>query len=260
MPLVPAAVAFAVDYAVVELGVAAAIKATVGSGIVAAATTGAVVGATTAAITGGDVGKGALMGGVGSAVGSQFQAAPKEVNAAGKAQYPKEFAKNIGGDITQAGVRQGLSREVAEGVTKGVGQFAAGTAAGVAGGENIGTAAERGLISAGTGVAKDILFPVNPNASKGEKYANIAERELFDVGASSLFSSNKGGVGATSFTQQAPQTSVATTGSGTSPGSEALAQALRLDPGAPVFGGEKEGGKKSGWNVESLRYMGNSEA
>jgi hypothetical protein len=260
MPLVPVAVSFAVDYAVVQLGVAKAITAVVGSGIVAAATTGAVVGATTAAITGGDVGKGALMGGVGSAVGSQFQAAPKEVNAAGKAQYPKEFAKNIGGDITQAGVRQGLSREAAEAVTAGVGRFSAGTAAGVAGGENIGTAAERGLISAGTGAAKDILFPVDPKASKTDKFTADVSRELFDVGASSLFSQDRGGVGATSFTQQAPQTSVATTGSGTSPGSEALAQALRIDPGAPVFGGEKEGGKKSGWNVESLRYMGNSEA
>ena len=259
MPVVPAVVAFAVDYAVVELGVAAAIKATVGAGIVAAATTGAIVGATTAAITGGDVGKGALMGGVGSAVGSQFAAAPKEINAAGKAQYPAEFAKNIGGDITQAGVKQGLSREAAEAVTAGVGRFSAGTAAGVAGGENIGTAAERGLISAGTGAAKDILFPIEPNASKGEKYANIAGRELFDVGASSLFSQDRGGVGATSFTQQAPQTSVTTGGTGT-PGSEALAQALRIDPGAPVFGGEKDKGKKSGWNVESLRYMGNSEA
>jgi hypothetical protein len=259
MPVVPAVVAFAVDYAVVELGVAAAIKATVGAGIVAAATTGAIVGATTAAITGGDVGKGALMGGVGSAVGSQFAAAPKEINAAGKAQYPAEFAKNIGGDITQAGVRQGLSREAAEAVTAGVGRFSAGTAAGVAGGENIGTAAERGLISAGTGAAKDILFPVDPKASKGEKYANIAGRELFDFGASSLFSQDRSGVGATSFTQQAPQTSVTTGGTGT-PGSEALAQALRIDPGAPVFGGEKDKGKKSGWNVESLRYMGNSEA
>ena len=135
-----------------------------------------------------------------------------------------------------------------------------GGAAGVAGGENIGTAAERGLISAGTGAAKDILFPVDPKASKTDKFTSDVSRELFDVGTSSLFSQDRGGVGATSFTQQAPQTSVATTGSGTSPGSEALAQALRLDPGAPVFGGEKEGGKKSGWNVESLRYMGNSEA
>lgn len=46
-----------------------------------------------------------------------------------------------------------------------------------------------------------------------------------------------------------------------SPGSEALAQALRIgDVGAPVFGGEKETGRRSGWNVESLRYMGNTEA
>jgi len=259
MPVAAAVVAFAVDYAVVELGIAAAIEATVGAGIVATAATGAVVGATTAAITGGDIEKGALMGGVGSAIGSQFQGAPKDIDAFGKAQYPGEFAKNVGGDITQSGVQAGLSRGTAEAVSKGIGQFAAGTGAGLAGGQDIGTAAERGLIGAGMGAAKDILFPVDPNASKGEKYANIAERELFDVGASSLFSSNKGGVGATSFTQGQP-TNLTTGGSGTSPGSEALAQALRLDPGAPVFGGEKDKGKKSGWNVESLRYMGNSEA
>jgi len=56
----------------------------------------------------------------------------------------------------------------------------------------------------------------------------------------------------------APQpTSVATTGAGQAPGSQALSQALRIgDPGAPIFGGDKEEGKKSGWNVESLRYMG----
>jgi hypothetical protein len=45
------------------------------------------------------------------------------------------------------------------------------------------------------------------------------------------------------------------------PGTQALSQALRVgDAGAPVFGGDKEEGKKAGWNVESLRYMGNSEA
>lgn len=44
------------------------------------------------------------------------------------------------------------------------------------------------------------------------------------------------------------------------PGSQALAQALRIgDAGAPIFGGDKEKSKRSGWNVESLRYMGNSE-
>lgn len=53
-------------------------------------------------------------------------------------------------------------------------------------------------------------------------------------------------------------TSVTTTGAGQAPGSQALAQALRIgDAGAPIFGGDKEDkGKASGWNVESLRYMG----
>lgn len=54
-----------------------------------------------------------------------------------------------------------------------------------------------------------------------------------------------------------PTTSVATTGAGQAPGSQALSQALRIgDAGEPIFGGDKEEGKKSGWNVESLRYMG----
>jgi hypothetical protein len=51
-------------------------------------------------------------------------------------------------------------------------------------------------------------------------------------------------------------TGVSSTGTaGTTPGSEALGQALRTDAGDPLFGGKKKG-KKSGWNVESLRYMG----
>ena len=57
---------------------------------------------------------------------------------------------------------------------------------------------------------------------------------------------------------QQPVSPVQTT---SSVGSQALGQALRIgDAGAPIFGGDKEEGKKAGWNVESLRYMGNSEA
>jgi hypothetical protein len=40
------------------------------------------------------------------------------------------------------------------------------------------------------------------------------------------------------------------------PGSQALAQALRVgDIGAPIFGRDEEG-RKAGWNLQSLRYMG----
>jgi hypothetical protein len=41
-----------------------------------------------------------------------------------------------------------------------------------------------------------------------------------------------------------------------SPGSAALAQALRIgDAGSPIFGKDEEG-RRSGWNLKSLRYMG----
>ena len=42
-------------------------------------------------------------------------------------------------------------------------------------------------------------------------------------------------------------------GQGT-PGSQALAQALRTDSGAALFGSEKEGKRRNVWNVESLKY------
>ena len=59
----------------------------------------------------------------------------------------------------------------------------------------------------------------------------------------------------------APQQQPAPTQTTISPGSQALAQALRIgDVGAPIFGGDKEEGRRSGWNIESLRYTGNSEA
>lgn len=51
------------------------------------------------------------------------------------------------------------------------------------------------------------------------------------------------------------------TASGTpGPGSSALAQVLNQGgAGAPVFGTKEDKGKKSKWNLESLRYMGNQD-
>ena len=51
------------------------------------------------------------------------------------------------------------------------------------------------------------------------------------------------------------------TASGTpGPGSSALAQVLNQGgAGAPVFGTNQDKGKKSKWNLESLRYMGNQD-
>ena len=64
---------------------------------------------------------------------------------------------------------------------------------------------------------------------------------------------DSGGGGGTRTTRIAPTTQ----GQG-SVGTSALAQALRIgDVGAPIFGRDEEG-KKAGWNLESLRYMGNA--
>lgn len=81
----------------------------------------------------------------------------------------------------------------------------------------------------------------------------VVGQSISDIFAPTRSAQTVGGGGYT------PQTSVTTTGAGQAPGSEALAQALRIgDAGAPIFGGDKdkEGAKQSGWNVESLRYMG----
>lgn len=79
---------------------------------------------------------------------------------------------------------------------------------------------------------------------------NIVGSSISDIFTPTRSAQTVGGSGYT-------PTSVTTTGAGQAPGSEALSQALRIgDPGAPIFGGDKEEGKKSGWNVESLRYMG----
>lgn len=56
-----------------------------------------------------------------------------------------------------------------------------------------------------------------------------------------------------------PQKQPSPTQTTITPGTQALAQALRVgDVGAPIFGGDKEEGRKAGWNVESLRYMGDT--
>ncbi len=51
---------------------------------------------------------------------------------------------------------------------------------------------------------------------------------------------------------QQPQTAYLGTGS-IAPGSQALAQALRVDSGTALFGSDKEGRRKPVWNVESLK-------
>jgi hypothetical protein len=61
----------------------------------------------------------------------------------------------------------------------------------------------------------------------------------------------------TGGTSGGQKSSVTSTGQGASPGTSALAQALKTDSGETIIAGDK-GGRRKGWNLESLRYMGNS--
>lgn len=235
MPVVAAVVEFIVADAAAETVTTAVANSILGGTVLAAPVTGAVLGglggAVGAAVTGGDIGKGIESGFIGGGIGAGV-------------------GKEIGGLAQEAGA----SPELAKAIGKGVGT----TAGGVATGQELGAAATRGLISGGVQYG---FGDAPKDASKADQAILAAEKQLATQAAGSLFAPK------TTFTtsEQAggasQPTSVATTGAGTSPGSQALAQALRLDPGAPVFGGEKDKeGKKSGWNVASLRYMGNSEA
>lgn len=68
---------------------------------------------------------------------------------------------------------------------------------------------------------------------------------------------NTGGGGGTRTRTTTTRIAPTTQGQG-SVATSALAQALRIgDVGAPIFGRDEEG-KKAGWNLESLRYMGNA--
>jgi len=114
-------------------------------------------------------------------------------------------------------------------------------------------------------------FPISETASTGKATSDplisgtssqLLSSALGQGIYSGLFgSSSQAPISGGTTTPKPPVQPVSPTQTASSVGSQALGQALRIgDAGAPVFGGDKEGGKKSGWNVESLRYMSNSEA
>jgi hypothetical protein len=241
MPAVPFIISFAVDYAI-GAAVAEAVGAEIlGSTLLADAASGAIKGAVSggisAAAQGGDVGKGVEGGAVGGAVAGAVTGqagqpdpsmdAPLREASGVSAIAPREVARGAG---SAAGIlaRGGSPKQAATGglISGGI-DYIAGTQTADA------SQTEQALTSVGKGL--------------GAKYAN----ELFSPAPTrSAQTEGGGGFGSTSVT---------TTGAGQAPGSQALSQALRIgDPGAPILGSsDKEAGdKKSGWNVESLRYMG----
>jgi hypothetical protein len=182
------------------------------------------------------------------------QAAISGATTAAMGGKPADVAKAalggfVGSEVSSA-LPADLPKPVSSGISSAVGSLASG--------KSPEQALQTGLIS---GLTSAVLPAPAPDASLGDVALYSAGKTALGQGLNQLFkpSTSYGGGQPSGGGAPQPSTSVTTTGAGTSPGSSALAQALRTDLGAPIFGGDKEtGGTKSGWNIESLRYMGNS--
>jgi len=185
---------------------------------------GGAYGAAGAAAAGQDIGKGALSG---AAYGGASSA-----------------TANLAGRVLPGSDR--LSQATREGLSTFVGSEA--------GGKSLKESAQAGGISAfATG-----LVPKDSSAPAGQQALSDLQRQAISQGlAQYLASGGKQSPVTSSF-----QPTISGQGAQAQPGTAALAQALRVgDAGGPIFGasGEEKGKKPSGWNIESLRYMG-SEA
>jgi hypothetical protein len=236
MPAVPFIISFAVD-SFIGAAVAEAVGAEImGSTLLADAASGAIKGAVSGGISsaaqGGDVQQGFERGLVGGAAGGAVTGQAGEIDP-------------VTGVTERAS--SGLSSVAPAAVARGAGS-AAGT---LATGGTPRQAAVGGLITGGL----DYAYSDQPSdlATSAEK--SLAKKTLTDI-----FSPTPTRSAQTEGASTSSTAGVTTTGTaGQAPGSQALSQALRIgDPGAPILGSsDKEGGdKQSGWNVSSLRYMG----
>ena len=235
MPAVPFIISFAVDEAI-----GAAVADAVGNAILSKAITSSVSGAISSAVQGGDpvtgAEKGFVGGAVGGAVGEAVSGAPAEIDpVTGVTEAPA------------TGVRATDAAKYAQPIGRGAGS-AAGT---LATGGSPKQAVVGGLVTGGLDVAY--------GDTKGDPLAN-AEKAVIGKTLTDYFSPAPTRSAQTEGGSTSSTAGVTTTGTaGQAPGSQALSQALRIgDPGAPILGSsDKEAGdKQSGWNVSSLRYMG----
>ena len=173
----------------------------------------------------------------------------------------------------KVGVAAGITTGAIEGLKAGFDPSAAGTAPVVE--RSTGPGLDP---TDATDTASSQNFPISPEVTVGKDplsdptigptESRLLASALYPAVYSTLFGKQQQapvsaprGTTATPTATAAPTQSISPTQTTAGPGTQALAQALRVgDAGAPIFGGDKEGCKKAGWNVESLRYMGNSEA
>ena len=236
MPAVPFIISFVVDSAI-GAAVAEAVGAEImGSTLLADAASGAIKGAVSGTISsaaqGGDVQQGFERGLVGGAAGGAV---------AGQVGQPDP---TIDAPMREA---SGLSAVAPTQVAKGGGSAASTLATGGSPKQ----AVIGGLVTTGLDYAY--------GDTKGDPLA-AGEKAVIGKTLTDYFSPAPTRSAQTEGGSTASTAGVTTTGTaGQAPGSQALSQALRIgDPGAPILGSsDKEAGdKQSGWNVSSLRYMG----
>jgi hypothetical protein len=240
-PVVAVVAAFVAPTLAVSIG-----EALGATGAAAAATGSAVISGTTAALTGGNVAKAALGGAVGGVVSSGLQ------NTLGS-QVVGEFS----GGTVQPGVIQSTFPELspattgalARGFSSAGGSLASQLATGVPLSQAVKQAGATGL----AGGISEYLYG-SPTSGTGTG-ADTPDKQL----AQTLLQRSLGPTTQRVGTSTRPDSTVgsatiAQSGSATpGPGSQALAQALRTDPGGPLFGGDSEGKQRRVWNVESLK-------
>ena len=170
---------------------------------------------------------------------------------------PEDVAKSAGGAFVGAEVAGYAEPTTGKAVATGLGQ----TSGSLATGSNLETALKQGVIA---GTVQGAFGSPTSESTALDRALNVGEKYTTSKALSNaLFQPSPVRSAQTVGSGTTLDTSATTTGAGQSPGSQALGQALRIgDAGGTIFGSsDKEGGgKKSGWNVESLRYMGNSEA
>lgn len=211
--------------------------ADVATGAVIGGASGALIGGATAAATGQNIGKGMLTG--------------AEYGAASGAIKGWNVGERISGTVGE---------RAAQGIQAGLETFA--------GEEATGSSLRESLLAGGVSGISTAMFPRDPNASASQRALTDLERTLAQQllsdyasrysGDSGAVTSSSGGGGGTPIPPQKPTGATITGSQSGTPGSAALAQALRTgDAGAPIFGSSEDKNKPpTGWNVESLRYMG----
>lgn len=237
--------------AVVAVFVAPTLAASIGSamgltGTAAVAAGSAVIGGTTAALSGGNVAKGALAGGIGGAVSSALQGS---------------LGSQITGEYSGAAVRPGIiqstfpelspasSGALARGLSSAGGSLASQLATGAKLPEALKSAGASGI----AGGLSEYLYG-SPTSGTGTS-ADSTDKQLTQMALQRTLGPTAQRVGtSTRPDSTVGSATISQSGSATpGPGSAALAQALRTDPGGPLFGTDSEGRQRRVWNVESLK-------